>query len=110
MKAKSKRPNTPLGRAQRKVDRIKGFYRHLAVYMIVNSVMLLIKNDFRFFLVNDRSVEGLNFLEWINWNVYGSIILWGIGLLIHAISVFVKNPFLGKEWEARQIQKYMKDE
>ncbi len=110
MKSKNIKPTTARGRAQQRVDRIKGFYSHLVVYLLVNTVLLLGKNDFSFILVNNSVFDDANFLTWINWNVYGTLIVWGIGLTIHGLSVFVKNPFLGKNWEEKQIAKYLNKE
>jgi hypothetical protein len=32
---------------------------------------------------------------------------WGIGLAFHAAKVFGFNPLFGKNWEERQIQKFI---
>ncbi|WP_246542254.1 2TM domain-containing protein [Collimonas antrihumi] len=73
--------------AQRQVERKIGFYLHLATYLIVNSGLLL-----------------LNFLHnpgrpW----VLGPILGWGIGLLFHALAVFIRNP--GAQWKRRMIER-----
>ena len=113
MKSTNKRAISSFERAQKRVNKIKGFYNHLAVYVVVNAVLLLAKNDFTFYLVNDRVFDQADFLAWINWNTYGTLIFWGIGLVVknpflHGLSVFLKNPkFLGRAWEEKQIQKYM---
>jgi len=110
VKTKNKKPTTAYERARKRVDDIKGFYRHLTVYLVVNTVLLLVKDDLSFYLVSNSAFEDSNFLSWINWNVYGTPILWGIGLVFHGISVFGKNPFLGKAWEEKQIRKIMEKE
>ena len=110
MKSTNKRPISSYDRAKKRVNKIRGFYNHLAVYIVVNTILILVKNDFSFIVVNDKVFDQADFLTWINWNIYGTLIFWGIGLSIHAISVFVKNPFLGKAWEERQIQRYMEKE
>ena len=110
MTSTKKRPTNAFERAQKRVNEIKGFYTHLAVYIAVNSILLMAKNEFTFMVINDRAFNGIDFLAWINWNTYGTLIFWGIGLGVHALSVFVKNPFLGKAWEQRQIKKYMERE
>lgn len=107
MKSKNKRPSTPYERARKRVDDIKGFYRHLTAYVIVSAILLLARGKVHFVLLSKGALGDPNFLNWLDWNIYGTPILWGIGLLIHGLIVFVKNPFLGKEWEKRQIEKYM---
>lgn len=108
MKSKNKKLATPYERAQKKVKEIKGFYGHLAVYLIVvPTILFLAPGNARFLPVSNALFEDVNFLNWLDWNIYGTPILWGVGLAIHALSVFGKNPFLGKSWEERQIAKYM---
>jgi len=77
--------------AKKRVNRKKGFYRHLAVYLVVNTVM--------FFTV--FSNEGT-----FNW-LYPAA-FWGIGLAIHYFSVFGlpgSNRVGGTDWEAKEIRK-----
>ena len=107
MKSKNKKPSTSYERARKRVDDIKGFYGHLTAYIIVNAVLLLARGKFHFMLLSKGALGDPEFLNWLDWNVYGTPIVWGIALGIHALSVFVKNPFLGKSWEERQIEKYM---
>ena len=108
MKSKNKQPLSSYDRAQKKVKDIKGFYGHLAVYVIVILVVLLTRG--RFMSINNTVFQDSDFLNWIDWNVFGTPIIWGIFLAIHAFRVFGKHPFLGKNWEERQIQKYMEED
>ncbi len=111
MKSKNKQPLSSYERAQKRIEDIKGFYGHLAAYIIINIVLLLARNDFRFTVINGSSLlEDISFLNWIDWDIFGTPIIWGVFLAIHAIGTFGKNPFLGKRWEERQIKKYMEQE
>ncbi|MBT8291835.1 MAG: 2TM domain-containing protein [Eudoraea sp.] len=86
-----------LERAKKRVDAIKGFYIHLAVYILINS----------FILVNiyiRTMAEGESFWKF---STFFTIIFWGIGLFFHWAHVFNFNPLFGKKWEERQIQKYI---
>jgi hypothetical protein len=78
--------------AKKRINDIKGFYTHLAIYIIVNIGI---------FLTNIvQSPDGL----WFYWVT----IPWGIGVVIHALTVFVfEGRFLGKEWENKKIKEYM---
>ena len=91
-------------RAKHKVDRIKGFYKHLAAYIIINSLILgfkIIKN-FNF---------GDSFSEiWVDINFYGIWLFWGIGLAFHAISVFGVDYIFGQNWEENKIKQFMEEE
>ena len=50
------------------------------------------------------------FLRWLDWNIFGTPIIWGIFILLHAARVFEWSPFFNKKWEQRQIEKYMSNE
>jgi len=109
MKSKNKNPQSAYERARKRVDDIKGFYGHLLAYFVVNIVLLFTKDNFNFYVVENSAFGDSDFLNWINWETYGTPMIWGICLLFHGISVFVKNPFLGKAWEQKQIEKYLND-
>jgi hypothetical protein len=86
-----------LERAKKRVEVIKGFYIHLAVYIVINS----------FILVNvyiRTMAEGDLFWDF---STFFTLILWGIGLAFHGAKVFYFNPLFGRKWEERQIQKYI---
>ena len=109
MKSKNKQPLSAYERAQKRVKDIKGFYGHLAAYIIVNLIVMLTRARFLTVHSVNNSLDNVEFFNWIDWNTYGTSIFWGIGLIFHGIKVFVKNPFLGKAWEERQIKKYMNE-
>nr|WP_315238196.1 2TM domain-containing protein [uncultured Flavobacterium sp.] len=87
--------------AYKQVKRIKGFYSHLKVYLIVNAV-IIISNINRDFIGSRFNDSGL-----FDWHTYSTAIFWGIGLAAHALSVFSRNIFFGDDWEKRKIQEYM---
>ena len=80
--------------AQKQVKRIKGFYIHLAVYLMVNALIIF-----------DNVSDGAELFDFENLSV---LLCWGIGLLIHGLSVFSSNFFLGKDWEERKIREIMR--
>jgi len=53
------------------------------------KVLLLSKGKVHFLLLSEGALGNPDFLNWLDWNVYGTPIIWGIGLTFHAISVFV---------------------
>lgn len=81
-------------RAKNRVEEVKGFYSHLITYIVVN-VFLAIINFF--------TAPGF----W--WFLFISF-FWGIGLVAHGASVFMKRGFFSKEWEERKIKEYMEKE
>lgn len=87
-------------RAKKRVDELKGFYIHLMVYLIINTFIIVV------IIMSQSDKEKLT-LPWYN---FSTAIFWGLGLLIHAMCTFRLNPFFGKSWENRMIQKYMDED
>jgi len=83
-------------RAKKRVDELKGFYIHLAIYVVINAFILV-----NLYLRND---------DFWRWEHFFTLIAWGVGVLFHASKTFGFNPLLGKDWEERQIQKYMDED
>lgn len=79
--------------AKQRVKEIKAFYIHATVYILVNI-----------FIAAQNVRGGMN---WTDMNNYWTATFWGIGLLAHAISVFVPHFFLGKNWEERKTKELM---
>ncbi len=77
--------------AKKHVQELKGFYRHLSSYVLINA-----------FLIAINLITSPNEL-WFYWPLFG----WGIGIIAHAVSVFGGARFLGKEWEERKIRELM---
>lgn len=86
-------------RALKKVKALKGFYGHLAVYLVINLLLLYV------YTREEGLVEGLQ--DPAN---YITAFFWGIGLLAHAAGVFLPNIIFGREWEERKIRELMDKE
>ena len=69
------------------VRKLKGFYIHLAQYVIVIAALFAIN------LWQDTP------RLWTVWPALG----WGIGILFHAARVFEVHPF-GPDWEKRKVE------
>ena len=74
--------------ARKRVEEKKGFFTHLAVYIIVNIMLVLI---WAFATGGGH--------PWFIWALGG----WGIGLLFHFLGVFVFSK--RTDWERREIEK-----
>jgi hypothetical protein len=77
-------------RAKKKVEELKGFYVHFAIYLIMVPVFIYL------------NVKSTGF----PWAIF-PIVGWGAGVSGHAMEVFNYNPFLGKNWEERKIRELM---
>lgn len=85
-----------LERARKKVKSIKGFYKHLSVYIIVNLALIIVK------ALNLEQGE-----PFFHWATFSTALWWGLGLLFHGFGVFGTDLFLGSGWEERKIKEYM---
>ncbi len=94
-------------RAKAKVESIKRLYNHFLVFLIINVILYFLRHKFVFILVSKDALGNPEFLDWINWNVYGTTIVWGIILVIHAIFVLGNISWYIKKWEERKIKKYI---
>lgn len=72
---------------------IKGFYSHLAVYILVITVMAATN----LYMGTDNL--------WFIWPMLG----WGLGVASHGLAVFEILSVFGVDWEKRQIKKRMQD-
>lgn len=87
-------------KAKRKIEVLKGFYGHLTVYIIINSILILFNS-------NVFSKGTIDFSDWGN---YFTAIMWGIGLFFHFLYVLVYFNFNSnfiKRWEDRKIQEFL---
>ncbi|WP_297983951.1 2TM domain-containing protein [uncultured Chryseobacterium sp.] len=83
-----------LAAAQKQVKRIKGFYNHLTVYVLVN----LFLSGIKFFKNPDT---------WLEIDNFSLIFWWGCAVAIHGIAVFGQSQFFGSDWEERKINELM---
>ena len=113
MEERKKESNTYV-RARKRVERIKVFYWHLWIYSIANILLFILKG-YALGYLSSQGIEDKGFLNWLSLNVILTPILWGVGLLVHGLIVFrfdsfsirdLKPKFI-KNWEERQIKKYM---
>ena len=91
-------------KARNKVEKLKQFYTHLVVYIVINSVITAVK-----LMRNIDNGETFN-EAFFDFATIATWLLWGIALAIHAFSVFGIPLILGDDWEERKIEKYMNDE
>ena len=90
--------------AKHRVKQVKGFYTHCLVYIIINSIITAFK-------INRNFNNGETFSEaFFDLGTSMTWMLWGVGLGLHAFSVFGLPLILGKNWEQEKIKKYMEEE
>jgi hypothetical protein len=85
--------------ALKRVKKIKGFYTHAIVYVIINIMIVII---------NIQNLnEGETYFQFKN---FMTAFFWGIGIVAHGLSVFVPNWIMGQNWEERKIKEFMEKE
>ena len=88
-------------KAKKRVEDIKGFYKHLTAYLLINLFFIgrriykdIDRGDGVFEAITDLS--NYNFFFW-----------WGIGLIFHAFVIFGKPNLFSRDWEERKIKELM---
>jgi hypothetical protein len=79
---------------RKRVEDIKGFYSNLGAYVVV-IIGLAILN----------LVTYPKFL----WFIF-PLVGWGLGVVVHGLTVFNYMPFLGRDWEEKKIQQLIDKE
>lgn len=80
--------------AHKKVEEIKKFYQHLAVYILCNPIIIV---------VNLMTSPGYLYFWWC---LFG----WGFGLAMHGMKAFDFSPLFNKKWEERKIKEILEKE
>lgn len=96
-----------LKRAIKRLIILKGFYNHLVVYLVFNLLGLALFIAYRVFYMDKLGYPDPHFSKWINRNIILTPILWGFGLFIHWLYAYYRKPRFLRDWEDRQMKKYM---
>ncbi len=91
-------------RAKERVKKLKGFYWHLAVYIIVNMFLTIGK-------ITGEMSHGKTFIEafW-DFGTFAIWVFWGIGVFFHGLKVFGPTLFFGKDWEQRKMNEFIDED
>lgn len=88
-----------LERAKKRVKKIKGFYTHLLIYVVINLIVVF---------QNIENLEpGESYFQARNFITFT---LWGIVIIIYALTVFFPSFILGSDWEERKIKEILEKE
>lgn len=86
-------------KAKRQVERLRGFYGHLFVYIIVNLIIVCYNYT--------HLKPGESYFQFKN---FFTATFWGIGLLAHAATVFLSKISYLHKWEEKKIRELMEKE
>lgn len=102
------------GKAYAQVRQIRNFYQHLSVFFLGNIILVVIKFKALDYF-ESAGFQDKVFLDWFLWNIIGTPIIWGLGLLFYGLYVFgykakplseFKPSFI-REWEQKQLQRFL---
>ncbi|MFT6066152.1 MAG: uncharacterized membrane protein (DUF485 family) [Paraglaciecola sp.] len=98
--------NTTYKEVEKNVKRMKNFYNHVQIFVIMMLVLLLFSDIIVSFF--EARITNPNSLNWIKANIWVNAVLWLFGLIIHGIYVFkFKANFIDK-WEQTKMEELMK--
>ncbi|PQB07076.1 hypothetical protein BST83_07885 [Polaribacter filamentus] len=89
--------------AEKRVKRIRDFYNHLQIFVIIMAPILLFSNAIIGFF--ESYIDNGNTLEWVKVNIWINTLLWFIGVAIHGLFVFKVN--LIDKWEKNKVAEFM---
>jgi hypothetical protein len=96
--------------AVKHVKKIRGFHRHVIVYIVINIVIIALGWKLAQFVLNKTPNPEQGFVDWMHINIWSTPVLWGIGLLIHGLYVYRFKFSFFKKWEERKIKEFMKED
>lgn len=92
---------------EKRIKRIKKFYNHLQVFAIMMFVLLLFSNTiFNFF---ENHIQNPGTLKWARANIWVNSLLWGGGVLIHALYAFKNKITFLDTWENKKVNEFMNE-
>ena len=82
-----------------RVKKIKGFYIHAIVFVVINLANFISKTS------HLQANETL-----FQFKYFSTFLIWSVFLLAHGLSVFLPNMILGQNWEEQKIKELMNKE
>jgi hypothetical protein len=91
--------------AEKRVKRIRNFYNHLQIFVIIMAAILLFSNAIIGFF--ESYIDNGNTLEWVKVNIWINALFWLIGVTIHGLFVFKDKVNLIDKWEKNNVAEFM---
>lgn len=90
-------------RVTKRVKALKGFYRHVKIFLLINGILYLFQSGILNSLIPDGHLIAHYYFDWVHLNA----LIWGAILVFHAFVVFLFKPKFIDKWEARKIKEFM---
>ncbi len=96
-----------LKKVKKKVEKIKNFYKHLIVFLIINLLFVISSNllELNIQLFGDLKIN--NQWSFENPKHYPLWLIWGVFLIFHGLNTFIGPFFLNEKWEQKKIDEIM---
>ena len=91
--------------AEKRVKRIRYFYNHLQIFVIIMALIFLFFNAIIVFF--ESYIDNGNILEWVKVNIWINALLWFIGVAIHGLFVFKDKVNFIDKWEKNKVDELM---
>ncbi|WP_347174465.1 2TM domain-containing protein [Polaribacter uvawellassae] len=90
-------------KAKKRVYKVKKFYVHLAIYIVVNIALSS-------YMIIDDMNDGDTFKEaFLQYKIFAVWIYWGAGIIFQAMRLFAFNS-MSKNWQKKKINELMSAE
>ena len=89
---------------ENQVKRIRKFYNHLQVFVIIMLALLFFSDVIMNFF--SERISNTNALYWIHVNIWINVGIWLIVILIQGLAAYKHKFGFIKKWEQNKIQKY----
>lgn len=101
-----KNQSTKYERAAKRVKELKGFYDHIKVFLVINGMLFAFRFGWFDFILPDGFPLKPYYFNWLTTH----LILWLAIIVIHGLLVFRNKISFFKQWEERQIKKFMEED
>mgnify|MGYP001114829050 FL=1 len=85
--------------ARQRARQKKRLFRHFVIFLIGAAFLIVLNVVVGY--QEDFKPLGYNWFVW-------AVLLWTLLFLIHFFNVFIINSFMGKDWEAKQVDRLVK--
>ncbi|WP_296320529.1 2TM domain-containing protein [Winogradskyella sp.] len=86
--------------AQKRVQKLRWFYVHLAAYIVVVACVIW----------NLLIIEDTKYTDAILAINYSTIFIWGFFIVLHIIKVYKGHSLFNKKWEEKKMKEFMGDD
>lgn len=93
--------------AEKRVKRIKNFYNHLQIFVIMMLLILFFSNTIINFF--ESHIHNTGTLKWARVNIWINCLLWAFGLLVHGLYAYKYKVTFIEKWEKEKVEELMKE-